>query len=324
MSSLGDWVVPPAVQPHAEDYDFDLEAALSSVVGIRTMIPSDAFTAETLGDERHGNGVILAGGLVLTIGYLIVEAETIWLNFSDGSAVQGHTLGYDQQTGFALVQPLARMTLPHLEIGSSGDAKVDDRVVIGSPGGAERSVAGHIVARQEFAGYWEYVLEEALFTAPAHPHWGGAPIIDTSGKLIGIGSLQLQATSEAGDDLPLNMGVPIDLLVPILDDMKKLGRADRPVRPWLGVYSADIEGEVVVLGLARSGPAERAGMDAGDIIVSVAGRDILDLADFYRKVWQLGDAGVEVPVTVAREQGPVNLVIKSSDRNTLLKGPSLH
>jgi len=148
MSSLGDWAVPPAVQPHAEDYDFDLEAALSSVVGIRTLIPSDAFTAETLGDERHGNGVLLAGGLVLTIGYLIVEAETIWLNFSDGSAVQGHTLGYDQQTGFALVQPLARMNLPHLEIGSSSDAKVDDRVVIGSPGGAERSVAGHIVARQ--------------------------------------------------------------------------------------------------------------------------------------------------------------------------------
>jgi len=324
MSSLGDWVVPPAVQPHAEDYDFDLEAALSSVVGVRTLIPSDAFTAETLGDERHGNGVLLAGGLVLTVGYLIVEAETIWLNFSDGSAVQGHTLGYDQQTGFALVQPLARMTLPHLEIGSSSDAKIDDRVVIGSPGGAERSVAGHIVARQEFAGYWEYVLEEALFTAPAHPHWGGAPIINTSGKLIGIGSLQLQATSEAGDDLPLNMGVPIDLLVPVLDDLKKLGRADRPVRPWLGVYSADIEGEVVVLGLARSGPAELAGMDAGDIIVSVADKKILDLADFYHKVWQLGDAGVEVPVTVAREQGPVNLVIKSSDRNTLLKGPSLH
>lgn len=324
MSSVGDWEVPSAVQPHAEDYDFDLEAALSSVAGVRTLIPSDAFTAETLGNERLGNGVLLSGGLVLTIGYLIVEAETIWLSFSDGSAVQGHTLGYDQQTGFALVQPLARMNLPSLEIGSSQDAKVDDRVVIGSPGGRERSVAGHIVARQEFAGYWEYVLEEALFTAPAHPHWGGAPIIDSQGKLIGIGSLQLQATSEAGDDLPLNMGVPTDLLKPILEDMKKLGRANRPVRPWLGVYSADIEGEVVVLGLARGGPAERAGVDAGDIVVSVAGKDVLDLADFYRKVWQLGDAGVEVPVTVAREQGPVNLIITSSDRNTLLKGPSLH
>jgi len=324
MSSLGDWVVPPAVQPHAEDYDFDLEAALSSVVGIRTMIPSDAFTAETLGNERHGNGVLISGGLVLTIGYLIVEAKTIWLSFADGSAVQGHTLGYDQQTGFALVQPLARMNLSFLEIGSSADAKVDDQVVIGSTGGAERSVAGHIIARQEFAGYWEYVLEDTLFTAPAHPHWGGAPIIDVTGKLIGIGSLQLQAASETGDDLPLNMGVPIDLLTPILEDLKKLGRADRPVRPWLGVYSADIEGEIVVLGLARDGPAERAGMDAGDIIVSVAGEDVLDLADFYRKVWKLGDAGVKVPVTVAREQGPANLVIASRDRNTLLKGPSLH
>ena len=142
MSLLGDWAVPPAVQPHAEDYDFDLEAALSSVAGMRTLIPSDAFTAETLGTERHGNGVLLAGGLVLTIGYLIVEAETIWISFTDGSAVQGHTLGYDQQTGFALVQPLARMNLPFLEIGSSAHAKVDDRVVIGSPGGRECSVAG--------------------------------------------------------------------------------------------------------------------------------------------------------------------------------------
>jgi len=324
MSSLGDWEVPPAVQPHAEDYDFNLEAVLLSVAGLRTLIPSDAFTAETLGNERHGNGVLLLNGLVLTIGYLVVEAETIWLSFSDGSAVQGHTLGYDQQTGFALVQPLARMNLPGLEMGSSADAKVDDRVVIGSSGGRERSVAGHIVARQEFAGYWEYVLEEALFTAPAHPHWGGAPIIDAAGKLIGIGSLQLQATSETGGDLPLNMGVPIDLLKPILEDLKKLGCADRPVRPWLGVYSADIEGEVVVLGLVRGGPAERAGVDAGDIIVSVAGEDVLDLADFYRKIWRLGNAGVEVPVTVAREQGPVHLIITSSDRNTLLKGPSLH
>lgn len=324
MSLLGDWEVPPAVQPHAEDYDFDLGAALSSVAAVRTLIPSDAFTAETLGTERHGNGVLLASGLVLTIGYLIVEAETIWLSFTDGSAVQGHTLGYDQQTGFALVQPLARLDLPFLEIGSSARAKIDDRVVIGSPGGRERSVAAHIVSRQEFAGYWEYVLENALFTAPAHPHWGGAPIIDAGGKLIGIGSLQLQASSDAGDDLPLNMGVPTDLLKPILEDLKKLGRANRPVRPWLGLYSADIEGEVVVLGLARGGPAECAGVDAGDIIVSVAGEDVLDLSDFYRKVWRLGDAGVEVPVTVAREQGPVNLIITSSDRNTLLKGPSLH
>lgn len=324
MSSVGDWEVPLAVQPQPDDYGYDLDKALSSVVGIRALTPSDAFTADTLGDERLGNGVLIPGGLVLTIGYLIVEAQTIWLTFSDGCAVQGHTLGYDQQTGFALVQPLTRVDLPVIQLGEAETAKIDDRVVIGAPGGRERSIAGHVVARQEFAGYWEYVLDEAIFTAPAHPHWGGAPLIDASGKLIGVGSLQLQAAGDDGDEVPLNMSVPVDLLVPILDEMKKFGRASRPVRPWLGLYSADIDGEVVILGLARGGPSERAGIDAGDVIVSVAGKDVLDLADFYRKVWQLGDSGVDVPITVAREQGPINLVIKSGDRNTLLKSPSLH
>ncbi len=324
MSSLGDWDVPPSIQPQAEDYAFDLDAALASVVSVRALTPSDAFTAETLGDNRLGNGVLIPGGLVLTIGYLIVEAQTIWLGFSDGSAVQGHTLGYDQQTGFALLQPLARVKLPELQLGDSTKAGVEERVVIGSPGGRKRSIAAHVVARQEFSGYWEYVLDNAIFTAPAHPHWGGAPLINAQGKLIGIGSLQLQAADNEGGDMPLNMSVPVEILKPILDDLKKLGRADRPVRPWLGLYSADIEGEVVVLGLARGGPAEIAGVDAGDIIVSVAGVEVLNLADFYRKVWQQGDSGVEVPLTVAREQGPVNLVIKSGDRNALLKSPSLH
>jgi len=324
MSSLGDWDVPPSIQPQAEDYAFDLDAALASVVSVRALTPSDAFTAETLGDNRLGNGVLIPGGLVLTIGYLIVEAQTIWLGFSDGSAVQGHTLGYDQQTGFALLQPLARVKLPELQLGDSTKAGVEERVVIGSPGGRKRSIAAHVVARQEFSGYWEYVLDNAIFTAPAHPHWGGAPLINAQGKLIGIGSLQIQAADNEGGDMPLNMSVPVEILKPILDDLKKLGRADRPVRPWLGLYSADIEGEVVVLGLARGGPAEIAGVDAGDIIVSVAGVEVLNLADFYRKVWQQGDSGVEVPLTVAREQGPVNLVIKSGDRNALLKSPSLH
>lgn len=324
MSSVADWDIPLAVQPRDEDYGFDLETALASAVGIRTMTAPDAFTAETLGDERLGNGVLIPGGLVLTIGYLVVEAETIWLTFSDGSSAQGHTLGYDQQTGFALVQPLARADLPTLKFGDSNKVRVDDRVIIGAPGGRQHSIAGNVVARQEFAGYWEYVVDDAIFTAPAHPHWGGAPIIDEEGTLVGVGSLQLQAADREGEDLPINMSVPINILKPIFDDLKTLGRAKRPVRPWLGVYSADIEGEVVILGLARGGPAEQAGIDAGDIVVSVAGEEVLDLADFYRKVWNLGNSGVDVPLTVARAEGTRNLVIHSGDRNTLLKKPLIH
>ena len=175
MSTLGDWDVPTAIQPQAEDYGFDLDRALASVVGLRSQIPHDAFTTETLGDERLGNGVIISGGLVLTVGYLIVEAQSIWLSFADGTSAQGHTLGYDQQTGFALVQPLARVDMPELEIGDSSTASVDDRVIIGSPGGSESSVAAHIVARQEFAGYWEYLLDDAIFSSPAPPTLGRRP-----------------------------------------------------------------------------------------------------------------------------------------------------
>src|SRR5262249_45546867 len=155
-------------QPRPADYGFDLEAAMSAVVGLRTVVPEDAFTAQTLGTERAGNGVVIRdSGLVLTIGYLITEAETIWLNPSVGHPVPGHALAYDQEPGFGLVQPLARLDLPALPIGHSGKAQIGDRVVVAAVGGRHRSVAARIVAKQEFAGYWEYVLDEAIFTAPA-------------------------------------------------------------------------------------------------------------------------------------------------------------
>ncbi|MCH8238915.1 MAG: serine protease [Proteobacteria bacterium] len=324
MATLSGWRVPSAVQPRPEDYLFDLDAALATAVCVHSRVPSDAYTARTLGDERIGNGVLVPGGLVLTIGYLIVEAETIWLSFSDGSTAQGHTLGYDQESGFALIQPLSRLDFPTLEFGDSSKARKDDRIIICAPGGVENSIVAHIVGRQEFAGYWEYLLDQAIFSAPAHPHWGGAPLIDSRGRLIGIGSLQLQASNEAGSELPLNMSVPVNLLKPIFGDLKKFGRANRPVRPWLGLYSADMDGDVVVLELAQGGPAERAGMSAGDIVLAVAGEAVHDLADFYRKVWRLGAAGVEVPLTVVREQGAVELLVNSADRDALFKSPSVH
>src|SRR5262245_38054812 len=170
MASVSDWKVPPSVQPKPEDYSYDLEAALSAVVGVRAVVPSDAFTADTLGTERTGNGVLIrADGLVLTIGYLVTEAETIWITLSDGRVFPGHVLGQDHETGFSLVQILARVDLPFLALGQSSAAKVGERVVVGGAAGRQRSVAARIVAKQEFAGYWEYLLEEAIFTAPSHP-----------------------------------------------------------------------------------------------------------------------------------------------------------
>ena len=323
MASLVEWKVPQAVQPRAEDYSYDLERTLSSVVGLHSIIPPDAFTADTLGVERAGNGVLIDEGLVLTVGYLITEAETVWLHFGDGHVIQGHALGLDQETGFGLVQALGKIDLPALEIGFSKSADVGERVVVGGAGGRTRSLAGRIAARQEFAGYWEYVLDEAIFTYPAHPNWGGTALISGTGKLIGIGSLQLER-ARGGKNEHLNMVVPIDLLNPILDDLRKFGRVNRPVRPWLGLYSTEIEDKVVVVGIAPKGPAARAEIKTGDVVVAVNGDRISTLAGMYRKVWMLGQAGVEVPLTLYRDGVTFDVRVNSSDRAKFLKGPRLH
>jgi len=325
MPSVSEWKVPVSAQPKPEDYGYDLEHALGAVVGLRATIPSDAYTAETLGTERAGNGVLIRGnGLVLTIGYLITEADTIWLTLNDGRSVPGHLLGYDQETGFGLVQALAKLDMPALDIGQSAAAAVGERVVVGGAGGRHRSVAARIVAKQEFAGYWEYVLDEAIFTAPAHPNWGGTALIGPGGDLIGVGSLQLQHSVEKGQAQNINMIVPIDLLKPILDDLMKFGRRNMPPRPWLGLYATEVENRLVVVGLAEKGPAKKADLRTGDIVLTVAGKEVRDLASFFRRVWAQGQAGVEVPMTIYRDGETMELRVKSSERNRFLKGPSLH
>ena len=326
MAQLIEWKVPPAVQPRPEDYGYDLDRALSSVVGLHSIIPPDAFTADTLGVERAGNGVLIADGLVLTVGYLITEAETIWLHLSDGNVVQGHALGFDSETGFGLVQVLGRIDMPVLPLGSSDTTVVGERVVVGGAGGRTRSLAGRIAAKQEFAGYWEYLLEEAIFTFPAHPNWGGTALISAQGELLGIGSLQIERVREGGKGKPenLNMTIPIDLLKPILDDLTKFGRVNKPVRPWLGVYCTEIEDRIVTVGIAPKGPAARAEIKTGDMIVAVGGKNVSTLAGLYRRVWALGEAGVEVPLTLHRDGVTFDVRVNSSDRAKFLKGPRMH
>jgi S1-C subfamily serine protease len=325
MPSVSDWKVPSAVQPKPGDYGYDLEHALSCVVGLHATVPADAFTADTLGTERAGNGVFIRGnGLILTIGYLITEAENIWIALSDGRSVPGHVLGYDQESGFGLVQALAKLDVPSLQIGESAAASLGERVVVGGYGGRQRSVAARIVAKQEFAGYWEYVIDEAIFTAPAHPNWGGTALIGPNGDLLGVGSLQLQHAAERGQTQNINMMVPIDLLKPIVDDLLKFGRRNAPPRPWLGLYATEVENRLVIVGLADRGPAKQADLRTGDIVISVAGKEVRDLAGFFRRIWAQGQAGVEVPMTIYREGETMQLRIKSGERNKFLKGPSLH
>jgi S1-C subfamily serine protease len=301
--------------------NMDIDQLLRSIVTVRASIPDDAFTAATLGTLREGSGVaIRENGLVLTIGYLITEAEEVWLTTREGRVVPGHALAYDQETGFGLVQALGRVDLPALDFGDAAEAKLGDPVVLAD--GKGQIVEATIVARQEFAGYWEYLLEEAIFMTPAHPSWGGAALIDSHGKLLGIGSLRMQ-TSERGESTDINMVVPINLLPPILDDLLTQGQVAKLPRPWLGIFSAESDGKVVVVGVTHGSPAAQAGLREGDVIVDVRDGEVSGLADFYRKVWKCGAAGTEVPIRIVRNGRDAWMRVKSADRRSFLKKPKL-
>jgi S1-C subfamily serine protease len=325
MAMSFDWKVPPEIAPGPDDYMYDLEAALSAVVAIRTVVPADAFTADILGTERTGNGVIIdSDGVVLTIGYLVTEASEVWMTLANGRTIRGDVIGYDQETGFGLIRALSRISLPALVLGDSGDAVPGARVIAAGAGGRQHSVAARVIARQEFAGYWEYLVDEAIFTAPAHPFWGGTALIGPEGTLLGVGSLQLEQAGEDGEGVPLNMYVPTNLLKPVLDDLLTMGQPNRPPRPWLGLYATEVDDRVVIAGVAGRGPAARAKLKQGDVVLSVGGMKISGLAGLFRTVWSLGRAGVEVPMTVYRDGRPLDLTVTSGDRNRFLKGPSLH
>src|ERR1700751_4334466 len=325
MSRTVDWEIPSEIQPKPADCGFDLERTLSAVLGLRATVPQDASTAGTLGTERAGSGVLIrSDGLVLTIGYLITEAETIWLTSEGGGAVPGHVLGYDQETGFGLVQTLGRLNIPPIDLGIGLRVGAGDRAIMAAEGGRRHAIAARVVARQEFAGYWEYVLDHAIFTAPAHPFWGGAGLIGTDGRLIGIGSLHVQNANGRELRRDVNMVVPIDLLPPILDDMLTYGRPNRPARPWLGLLAQEVEDAIVVAGLNERGPATKAGLRPGDRILAVREDPVASLAGLWRKVWAGGPAGSEVGMQVVRDDETLTVRILSADRTRFLRTPKLH
>ena len=324
MADERTWAFPAELQPAPGEFNFDLQRALDAVVSVRSEVPEDAFTAQILGTERLGNGVVIrADGLVLTIGYLITEASSVWLTTNQGIVAGGYPLAYDQASGFGLVQPLGPLGVAELRRGSVAGCAVGDRAIMAGHGGRKHALKTQVFAKREFAGYWEYMLDEALFTAPAHPQWGGAALIGDDGRLLGIGSLLVQ--EQVGkQSLQGNMVVPIDLLEPILEDLLTRGRANRPARPWLGIYTAEVGQQIAVAGLAKGGPADRAAVQSGDVLLEVAGERVQGLADFYRKVWCIGPAGSEVPLTLSREGAVSRVRVRSADRQDFLRKPQLH
>lgn len=321
------WSIPEELRPDPADYAFDLRAALGAVVQLKSRVPPDAFSARTLGTEREGTGVVIRpDGLILTIGYLVGEAETIWITTTTGRVVQGHALAVDFETGFGLVQALGRLEAPALPLGPAASPETGVQTVLAAAGTGEEggAIACSLVGKEPFAGYWEYLLEEALFVAPAHPAWGGAALIGPEGQLIGIGSLVLQHRDKRGRRLDLNMCVPAGLLHPILPDLLAYGRVNKPARPWLGLYAADQEEGIVVASVAPKGPAERAGLRAGDRILGLDGTEAPDLGALWRSLWSRGSAGVRISVEAERDGRRFSVPVVSADRASFLKAPRLH
>ena len=295
-----------------------------SIVKLRAVVPDDAFTAGVLGTERIGSGVVLnADGLILTVGYLIAEATDVWLTLDSGQEVAGHALAYDQVTGFGLVLPLERPDVIPLALGSSAALRAGDRAIVASYPEFAALHEVQILARREFAGAWEYLLDDAIFTAPAHQHWSGAALLDERGELVGLGSL-LVRESVGKEEANANLFVPTDLLKPILKDLVERGRARRPPRPWLGVYVVEVTGRVYVTGVAERSPAQLAEVREGDVIAQVGNREVRSLAGFYQSLWSLGTAGITVPLTTIRGGTSLRVNLRSVDRADLLKKPQAH
>ncbi|HEY8244570.1 MAG TPA: S1C family serine protease [Casimicrobiaceae bacterium] len=323
MENQEEWAFPPEFQPDADAARFDLERALSAVVALDAEIPDDAFTAPILGTDRTGSAVVIReDGLALTIGYLVTEASGVKLTTRDGRVVDAHPIAIDFASGLGLVQPLGELGVAPLPRGSAGALSPGDTVNAISHGGRHHALSARLVAKHEFAGYWEYLLDEALFTAPLHPAWSGAALVDGRGRLVGIGSLFVQQVID-GDTTRGNMFVPSELLEPILGDLLSRGRRDAAPRPWLGVYLHDEDGRVVVQDVAPDGPAASAGLKPGDQIAALADQPVVQVAHTWRVLWRQGAAGVTVPLTIVRDGQARRVQVESVDRDAMLHKPRL-
>lgn len=293
----------------------DVAPTSGALVSIKAQIPEDAMSAGLLGTERFGHGVrIREDGLIATIGYIVNEADTIWIGSRGGATVPGIVVGYDFDSGFGLVKPTLPLDGPTIDVGAAASLSIGDEVTVLASDEEDTGLDARVVAKREFAGRWEYLLEEAVFTAPPHNSWSGAALLDRNGRLCGLGSLVIQNFALDDQLTTVNMFVPIELLMPIIDDICAHGRRREPPKPWLGVLIDDSQDQLMVVGVYRNCPADEAGLKPGDVILSVNGEPVYGLANMLRRVWRLGDAGVEVPMTVLRDTDRIDVVVRSADR----------
>lgn len=317
--------VTSALRPDPASLSYDLDAVAGAVLGLRSRAPEDAFSSTYLGTERIGNGVLIdTDGLVLTIGYLVSECTEIALFCGEGRMVHADCLAYDFNTGFGLLRAVAPVDAAPLVLGGLDDVAEGDAAVVAAYGGPSQAIAARVVSKREFAGYWEYLLDQAIFTIPPHPAWSGAALLGRDGRLAGIGSLYVQDALPGGRSAPGNMFVPADYFTRIADDLLTRGRVAAPPRPWVGLYATEALGRVLVTSVSDASPAERGGIEPGDIVLAVNDAPVRSLGDLYRKIWASGPAGVAVGFKLLREEKVVEASIHTIDRASRMKAPRAH
>lgn len=309
-----------AVPPPRAAAETPVEQLVAGIVRITTVINPEGRTVGNLGAERSGTGIVIGSdGLVLTIGYLMVEAQAAEITLNDGRRVAAEIVGYDYDTGFGLLRAASSLSVPVVPLGRSGDLKSGDKVLVAAGGGLDRVGPAHIASKREFAGYWEYLLDEAIFTTPPYQDWSGAALINREGRLVGVGSLVVGDAAGNGSGKPGNMFVPIDGLPPILGELIEAGRVSGPVRPWLGINTAELGDRLVVQRVTANGPADKAGIKPGDRIVGVDKLRPRTLGELYRNIWALGPAGVVVPLDIERDGSSRRVGVPSVNRRDHLR-----
>jgi serine protease Do len=314
LIALGLVVIAPPV--HANT----LDEMVAAVVRIKTFINPDGNSVSNLGREREGSGIVIdENGLVLTIGYLMVEAHAAELITNAGRTVPASIVGYDHETGFGLLRAIEPLKIKPLPFGKSADVKEQDPELVASFGGSDMVLPVHVVSRREFTGSWEYLIDSAIFTSPPHPAWSGAALINREGKLVGVGSLIVGDAGGEQKQSPGNMFVPIDILLPVMADLLANGRISGPGRPWLGVNAQELHGSLIVGRVTPGSPAEKSGLRRGDVIVGIDGERTRTLGDFYRRLWATGAAGVAVPLDVLSGGERRRIEVQSINRLDSLK-----
>jgi S1-C subfamily serine protease len=299
-----------------------LERAANAVVGVQTLAVPDARSNSTLGRVRQGSGVVIEPGLVLTIGYLILEADQVQLLLDDGRNFPARVVGYDLATGFGLLQPLAPLAIAPAPLGRSREVTPEENLLVVSGVPSGQLSAARMVSRRTFAGYWEYRIDDALFTSPPRTDHSGAALFNPRGELVGIGSLVVNnALGKQGPMLPGNMFVPTDLLQPILGELRAKGASAASQRAWLGISGVEQDDQVRVLRVSEDSPAEAAGVRAGDRITAIDGAPVDSLDTLWTRLWS-GAAEREVRLDIERGASKQTLNVRTVDRNRQLRKAS--